>query len=173
MGAAGGRFTATNIPLRLLIQLAYQSPNAPLLPNQIVGGPDWVANDRFDIEAKPEGPARAIPMTEMWPLVRALLEDRFQLKVRRETRELPVFNLVVAKGGLKMKQSSDSTPLARNPDAPPLNPNAPAAPSTGGAQTPGQRGSTADAAARGTINVRKKFLRQMSSTMAAYGSPSL
>src|SRR5262245_27101368 len=69
MGAAGGRFTATNVPLRLLIQLAYQSPAAPLLPNQIIGGPDWLANDHFDIEAKPEGPARPIPLAEMWPRV--------------------------------------------------------------------------------------------------------
>jgi len=143
MGATGGRFTATNVPLRLLIQLAYQSPAAPLLPNQIVGGPNWLASDHFDIEAKPEGPARAIPLAEMWPRVQSLLEDRFKLKVHRETRELPVFNLVVAKGGLKMKQASDSSPLPVNPDAPPLNPTAPPV------SAPGQ-----PAQLRGLINVR-------------------
>jgi hypothetical protein len=54
----GGRFVAANIPLRLLIRTAFQ-----LQDDQIVGGPNWLATDRFDIEARspasPGGPSYA------------------------------------------------------------------------------------------------------------------
>jgi uncharacterized protein (TIGR03435 family) len=61
----------------------------------------------------------------MWPMVQTLLEDRFKLKIHRDTRDLPVYNLVQSRSGLKMKLSADQTPIPSNPDAPPLNPNAP------------------------------------------------
>jgi|SRR5262245_19871162 len=129
MGSRGGRFTATNVPIKLLVQLAYQPPDGTgLLPDQIVGGPSWLASDHFDIEAKPEGDARNVPLGQMWPMLQTLLEDRFQLKTHRETRQLPVYNLIIAKDGLNMKLSEDQTPAVADPDAPPLNPNAPAQP---------------------------------------------
>src|SRR5262249_35039269 len=69
--------------------------------------------------------ARAMPLGQMWPMVQTLLEERFKLKVHREARDLPVYNLMESRGGLKMKLSADQTPIPSNPDAPPLNPNAP------------------------------------------------
>ena len=149
IGARGGRFTATNAPVKLIIQLAYQPANgAGMLPDQVIGGANWITTDRYDIEGKPAGDTRAMLLPQMWPMVQSLLEVRFNLKAHPETRELPVYNLVVAKGGPKIKLSADQTPLPTNPDASPLNPNAPALPATpptprsnaGGSQT--LRGTT-------------------------------
>jgi uncharacterized protein (TIGR03435 family) len=67
---------------------------------KIEGGPSWVNTDRYQIDAKAEG-APGIG-TVSGPMMQALLEERFQLKVRRETREVPVYALVVAKSGLKV-----------------------------------------------------------------------
>ena len=50
----GGRIDVTNMPLRMLIRMAYGSANIPT-PGQIVGGPSWIGSDRFDIVAKAEG----------------------------------------------------------------------------------------------------------------------
>jgi uncharacterized protein (TIGR03435 family) len=70
--------------------------------NYQISGPEWIAADRYDISAKlPAGAARA----QVRDMVATLLADRFQMKVRRETKELPVYALVVAKGGPKMKES--------------------------------------------------------------------
>jgi uncharacterized protein (TIGR03435 family) len=92
--APGGRFTATNVTLRELIRIAYGMPGNPLRDLQIVGGPDWLAGDRFDIEATaatatgPTDPNRQLRL-------RALLGDRFKLAVRNETRDLPIYALVL------------------------------------------------------------------------------
>jgi uncharacterized protein (TIGR03435 family) len=94
----GGRVNATNMPLRQLIQFAYS-----LAPYQLVGGPGWMAGERYDIVAKMEGnPAPVAPGAGPDPAqlaLRALLEDRFKLKVRRETREMDIYALVMAKPG--------------------------------------------------------------------------
>ncbi len=98
--APGGRFTATNVPLRQLIQLAYQ-----IQPFQIVGGPNWIASDRFDIVAKAAGdvppptPGVAGPMQLM---MRTLLADRFKLTLHNEQREMPIYALVLAKADGKL-----------------------------------------------------------------------
>ncbi len=63
-------------------------------------GPDWIDSDRFNIEANPEG-ATSLEMMN-GPMLQALLEDRFKLKIHRETREVPVYALTVASGGLKV-----------------------------------------------------------------------
>ena len=84
-----GRFTATNIPLRVLITNAYQ-----LSFFQVVGGPDWVGTDRFDISAKaPDG----APPEQTRAMVRTLLKDRFKLVVHMETRDTPIYALVMAR----------------------------------------------------------------------------
>jgi uncharacterized protein (TIGR03435 family) len=65
-------------------------------------GPEWIAGDRFDISARlPEGSTRS----QVPAMLQALLADRFGMKMHRETKELPVYSLVVAKGGAKMKES--------------------------------------------------------------------
>jgi uncharacterized protein (TIGR03435 family) len=98
--APGGRFTATNVPLRQLIQLAYQ-----IQPFQIVGGPNWIASDRFDIVAKAAGdvppptPGVAGPIQLM---MRALMAERFKLTLHNEQREMPIYALVLAKADGKL-----------------------------------------------------------------------
>jgi hypothetical protein len=61
----GDRFVATNIPLRGLINFAYAPPAGVLLSSQIIGGPDWTNTTRFDIEAKMDVSAGAIPRAQL------------------------------------------------------------------------------------------------------------
>jgi bla regulator protein blaR1 len=85
----------------------------PLTPNLVRGGPGWIRSERFDIEAKAEGAADRATMTG--PMLRALLDDRFHLKMHRATEDAPLYALVLAKGGLKIKPiDSDG---CRPPDA--------------------------------------------------------
>jgi uncharacterized protein (TIGR03435 family) len=103
----GGRFAANNASLKLLIQTAYD-----VRSHQISGGPNWLDSAKFDIEAKsdsaapiPAGPAGGPQMRLM---LQSLLEERFKLKLHRESKEEPVYELVVAKGGPKLQQAADS-----------------------------------------------------------------
>jgi uncharacterized protein (TIGR03435 family) len=93
----GGRFRSINVPLQGLIATAFGTER-PLLYLQIVGGPDWIATDRFDITAK-MGSDASQDMKELYRqmpvLLRTLLEDRFKLKTHSETRQLPVYTLVL------------------------------------------------------------------------------
>jgi uncharacterized protein (TIGR03435 family) len=93
-----GRYTATNVPLRLLIRQAYD-----LQDFQIVNGPNWMASDRFDIVAKaPEG---TVGPAQTRPMMRALLADRFKLVAHTETREMPIYHLVLARTDGKLGPS--------------------------------------------------------------------
>ena len=98
--APGGRFTA-NIGLRYIIELAYD-----LQDYQLSGDPAWAKSERYAIEAKAAGPASDAQVRLM---VQTLLADRFHLKIHRENRELPVYALVVGKGGPKLEPAKDST----------------------------------------------------------------
>lgn len=84
----GETFTTTNFSLVGLIQVAYEITAA-----QIVGGPDWVRSDRFDIVAKMTADAKRDQMALM---LRALLEERFKLRLRNEKREMAIFELALA-----------------------------------------------------------------------------
>jgi bla regulator protein BlaR1 len=88
-----GRFKSSG-PLHSLIQGAYNVTRF-----QIEGGPSWVFTDRYDLEAKAAG--NATPL-EIRGMLQSLLADRFKLMLRRETRTLPVYELVTADGGLKI-----------------------------------------------------------------------
>jgi uncharacterized protein (TIGR03435 family) len=80
----------------------------PLRNGDIIGAPDWTDSEHFDIEAKGD----AIPSPEqMRVMVQSLMLDRFQLKAHWETREMPTFNLVLAKNGPKFKPSQDQSPV--------------------------------------------------------------
>jgi uncharacterized protein (TIGR03435 family) len=93
----GGRLRAVNVTLTDMLREAYQ-----VKYYQVSGGPGWMESARFNIEAQAPGePGR----NEMMAMLRTLLVERFQLKVRREMREGNVFELVVAKGGPKLKTS--------------------------------------------------------------------
>ena len=107
-GPRGDRFLANNLPLTSLLAYAFQPPQGQLLRSQIVGAPAWADSDRYDIEAKAAGDGRPIPIAQIRAMVQSLLQDRFQLKWHSEKRDLPVYHLVLLKGGPKLSQ--DQTP---------------------------------------------------------------
>jgi uncharacterized protein (TIGR03435 family) len=96
----GGRVNASNMPVRPIITFAYQ-----LAQYQLVGGPGWLNTDRYDLVAKMEGNADpafvpgANTPNPMQLALRSLLEERFKLRVHRETREMDIFALVLARPG--------------------------------------------------------------------------
>jgi uncharacterized protein (TIGR03435 family) len=83
----GGRYTASNVSLRRLVQIAYEISDV-----LIDGGPEWQTSRRFDIQAKAADPV--VGLEAMLPMLKTLLADRFQLKVHTETREMPIYALV-------------------------------------------------------------------------------
>jgi uncharacterized protein (TIGR03435 family) len=88
-GQPGGRITVTNHTLRNIIRNMNR-----LQSYQIVGGPDWIDKDRWDIIAKGAGdPA----FEQMVAMMQTLLADRFKLVTHRETREMPIYTLVLAR----------------------------------------------------------------------------
>jgi uncharacterized protein (TIGR03435 family) len=91
----GGRFNATNVTLRMLLRQAFNVQEF-----QIVGGPDWMTSDRFDVIAKaPEGEFTAELMR---PMLQSLLAERFKLVVHNETREMAIYALVKARNDGKL-----------------------------------------------------------------------
>jgi uncharacterized protein (TIGR03435 family) len=98
----GGLFNATNFPVTVLIQFAYNVPR-----RQISGGPSWLETDKFDIVGKPD--AEGAPnMGQLRVMLQKLLADRFQLSIHREKKELSVYALTVARGGPKLTESTGS-----------------------------------------------------------------
>jgi uncharacterized protein (TIGR03435 family) len=85
----------------------------PLLPGQVSGWPGWSTSEMFNVDAKVDEKSGAalqkLPPKEQARqrqlMLQSLLADRFNLKVHHETKVLPVYELVVAKGGSKMKKS--------------------------------------------------------------------
>ena len=115
----GGTLNAKNVPLKALIQQAYDVRDF-----QVFGGPGWLDTQKYDIIAK-SGTAEGAGVSEddvrkmtdaqrntlkeqLVAKVRALLADRFQLKIHRETKEMPVYALIVAKNGAKIEVAKDS-----------------------------------------------------------------
>ena len=79
---------------------------------QIGGGPRRIGSDRFDVEKKAENP-RADP-DQLRLMLQSLLEDRFQLELHRGNEQAPIYALVVAKDGRKIKLAPDQTSLPVN-----------------------------------------------------------
>jgi uncharacterized protein (TIGR03435 family) len=102
----------------------------PDAPKRVRGGPAWVTEDRFTIEIKMTGDQTGLSgsahhntvLTAMTPALRAMLEDRFQLKLRVATEEQPMYALVVAKEGLKITQTAPQKCWERPPTATRDNP---------------------------------------------------
>jgi uncharacterized protein (TIGR03435 family) len=88
----GGRFTATNTPVRMLVMMAYELQQDA----QLVGGPPALMTAKYDITAKIAGNV-TLGQKDLPPLLRTLLADRFKLKVHTESRELPLYDLVLAR----------------------------------------------------------------------------
>jgi len=110
----GGRLTAHNAPLMLLIQRAYA-----VQAFQVVGGPAWINTDGYDVEAKPKGDT---DRKQMWLMLQTLLADRFKLTLHRETRKLPVYDLKAVKRGPKLPMPKAVECFSQPPDAPPAPP---------------------------------------------------
>jgi uncharacterized protein (TIGR03435 family) len=81
----GERFLATGITLKYMIQSAYR-----VVADQVVGGPDWMNQNQFDLEAKAERPSTRAELLDM---LQSLLAERFQLRFHMEPRELPIYLL--------------------------------------------------------------------------------
>jgi uncharacterized protein (TIGR03435 family) len=116
----GGRMSATNASLKMLIQFAYADHDSlhwmPLMASRIVGGPEWIDRTFYNIEAKPEGntsPERA------WTMLQTLLADRFHLALHRETRELPAYELRPSKSGLRLPAAKAVDCISFPPGTPP------------------------------------------------------
>jgi uncharacterized protein (TIGR03435 family) len=93
----GGSIRLVGVPLRMIIMQAYD-----VKAFQVSGGPDWIRADRWDILAKAEGVEGRLSRAQENPMLQALMADRFQLKLHRETREMSVYALVVEKNGSKL-----------------------------------------------------------------------
>jgi uncharacterized protein (TIGR03435 family) len=116
------RFEDPDTDLLFLIRYAYD-----LFEYQVVGGPGWVRSKRWQVSAKASAPARGPAMRA---LVRRMLEDRFALKTHMDMRELPIYNLVLARTdgqlGPKIKRSTidcmpfltGQRPMAESPREP-------------------------------------------------------
>jgi uncharacterized protein (TIGR03435 family) len=105
-----GRLTA-DASVRLLMQNAYT-----VQPFQIIGLPEWANSAHYEIEAKAAGNASR---AQIFLMLQSLLEDRFSLKTHRETKDLPVYALVAAKGGLKLAPPKEGACVDPTPNADP------------------------------------------------------
>jgi len=130
--APKGGFRGTNMTAKALIGWAYAGISIPRRDDQILGGPGWTNSDRYDIDAKLED--SEVEAMEKLPSdqrieqirlrVKSLLADRFKLAVREETKEVPVYALVVGKGGPKLKEAKpgDTYPNGlKGPDGRPMS----------------------------------------------------
>jgi uncharacterized protein (TIGR03435 family) len=132
--SSSGRLRLGCWPLWRLISDAYETfasgevdPLKPLYAPPPEGTvPNWVNSARYTIDAKAEGPQSGAMMRG--PMMQSLLEERFQLKVHRETREIAGYVMTVDKGGLKLKPAQegscdrvDPTDLDQSPPARPCN----------------------------------------------------
>lgn len=111
VGLRPNGYAAANVLLRTIVAHAYRMKRT-----FVIGGPDWIDSERYDISARASGDATE---EELYAMVRALLMDRFHLVVRQETRELPVYALVQARSdgrlGPNLKPSAPDCAAAGNP----------------------------------------------------------
>jgi bla regulator protein blaR1 len=95
----------TGVPVQLMLRVTFNIED-----DRILGAPEWVKTERFDINAKvaPEDAPKLDKLSrgQRDSMLLPLLADRFGLKYHHETRDLPYFALVVAKGGPKLKEST-------------------------------------------------------------------
>jgi uncharacterized protein (TIGR03435 family) len=124
--ATGGLFSARNLPLLVFIGFAYNLTADQFL-NLQAQLPKWVASDRFDIEARAD---RNVTRAQMQSMMQSLLADRFKLAAHTESKQGPVYGLVLAKSGKTgPRLQPDAEPCSMEPtsavsDATPENPSA-------------------------------------------------
>jgi len=105
----GERFTAINMPFGALVLIAYN-----ITVRQLSDPPEFVS-EKYDVIAKAEHSVRS---DEMLRMLQALLADRFKLVIRRETREVPVYALTLARGGPKLQPAASPDSHASVPRTP-------------------------------------------------------
>jgi uncharacterized protein (TIGR03435 family) len=105
MSTDAGRLNYANVTLKDVLEKAYR------VQQYQITGPDWIDTERFDITAKiPDGAARdQVPL-----MLQSLLADRFKLTLHHETKELPMYALVVAKNGPKFKSIESDADISSN-----------------------------------------------------------
>jgi len=113
---AGGRFTTVNVTLRDLVRLAYPFQDGVRNDDQISGGPSWINADHFDVMATAPGvaafdttraagavaPPDSAALNEVRVMLRNLLADRFKLDVHHESREFPIYAVVIARSDRRL-----------------------------------------------------------------------
>jgi bla regulator protein blaR1 len=157
-----GRFNVTNMALRELIRFAYE-----VQPFQITGGPGWIDNERFDVTATTAGNPGPAVMRQM---LQSLLAERFKLGVHTETREMPTYDLLVARSDGRLGEKL----RAAGPDCAPLTIPAgfpaPPPPPPGGAVGRGGPGGPAGGCSiimgPGFISARRTTMEQLTRTLA-------
>src|SRR5262249_29840318 len=95
--AAGGRLSAKAATLKQLVVAAYQ-----VKEREIIGGPDWINSERYDIEGKAADPVGWD--SGLRQMLQTLLAERFHLRVHTESKEMRVYALTIAKSGPKLKK---------------------------------------------------------------------
>jgi uncharacterized protein (TIGR03435 family) len=99
MGGDAGRVDYTNVSLKDVLARAYN------VKRYQITGPSWLDGERYDITAKvPDG----VPKEQIPAMLQALLAERFKMTVRKESKDEPIYGLVVGKGGPKLKKSDDN-----------------------------------------------------------------
>jgi len=116
---ANGGLNLSNIPLKEIMTIAWR-----VQPFQITGGPPWIESVHYDISAKPEQKPEP---GQLLLMLQSLLEDRFQLKIHHETKELPIYALVLAnkdgKLGPQLTESKEGSCTQFDPSKPPPPPD--------------------------------------------------
>jgi uncharacterized protein (TIGR03435 family) len=97
-----GKVSGRNVSVRRMILQAYRLPES-----QLDGGPDWLDNEQFDLEAKADVPADDLQLSQM---LQTMLAQRFKLTIRHETRQLTVDALTVRKSGPKLPAWKEGDP---------------------------------------------------------------
>jgi bla regulator protein BlaR1 len=100
---APGRMELDGVTVKMLIQQAWA-----ISGYRIFGGPSWLDSTRYNIAAKAADGAGKLTLDQMRPMLQTLLTDRFHLVVHRETKELPLYRLVVSRNGKKFSESAAS-----------------------------------------------------------------
>lgn len=145
----GAQVRCKSFSLKDYVRMAYK------VKDYQISGPDYLGSQRFDVSAKLPDGAKSEQVPEM---MQTLLADRFQMKMHRETKEFPVYALVVAKGGLKIKES-------------PIDPNAPAVDASKDevsvSASPGSAGATVNMGKRGSFAVSNNKIQGMKMPMSS------
>jgi uncharacterized protein (TIGR03435 family) len=126
MGGDAGLVDYKNVSLKDVLARAYK------MKRYQISGPSWMDGERYDITAKvPDG----VPKEQIPVMLQALLAERFKMVIRKESKEEPIYGLVVGKGGPKLKKSEDSEGEA------PVGPDGPGRGGKAGFDGPGRGGN--------------------------------